>query len=126
MAAGVVLLLVRVSLLGWRQWRRRPVGLLESAGRGDWRRPVPAAGLTVGRAIDNGLVVAENQVSKHHALVRAHAGQVQLVDLRSTNGTRVNGQEIRSALLRDGDVIELGDAVRLVFRARGAKATHRV
>jgi hypothetical protein len=126
-AAGVVLVLVLVSLLGWRQWRRRPVGLLESSGvAGEWRRPVPASGLTVGRDPSNGLVVAENQVSKHHALVRAHDGQVQLVDLRSTNGTRVNGQEIRSAQLRDGDVIELGDAVRLVFRARGAKSTDRV
>jgi len=37
-----------------------------------------------------------------------------LTDLESTNGTRVNGEEIRVRILRDGDMIALGRSVLLV------------
>ncbi|MBD3220178.1 FHA domain-containing protein [bacterium] len=115
-AAVVVVLLAVGGVLGWRQWRGRPVGYLAAGEQDSWRRAIPAAGLTIGRADDNALVLAETRVSKHHALVRWHRGQVQLLDLRSTNGTQVNGRPIRSAALDEGDVIVFGDAVSLVFR----------
>jgi hypothetical protein len=117
-AALVVVLAAAAGLSGWWRWRTRPVGHLEIDDR---RRPVPASGLSIGRAADNGLVLNETQVSKHHALVRWYGGQVQLVDLRSTNGTLVNGRPIRSVALADGDEIVFGDAVTLVFRARKAR-----
>jgi hypothetical protein len=123
--AVVVVLIATGGVLGWRQWRARPVGYL-TAGEGDsWRRAIPAAGLTVGRADDNGLVLAETRVSKHHALVRWHRGQVQLLDLRSTNGTQVNGRPIRSAAIDEDDVVVFGDAVSLVFRRRRPRPQDR-
>jgi len=118
-AAVAVLLGAGAGLVAWQQWRRRPVGFLVSTEpTAAWRRAVPAAGLTIGRAPDCGLRLAENRVSKHHAQVRWHRGQVQLIDLRSTNGTQVGGQPVRTAALQNGDEIVFGDAVTVQFQRR--------
>lgn len=59
-------------------------------------------------------------VSRRHAqLVIATESLVNLVDLGSTNGTRVNQQRIDVAVLRDGDAVELGPEVRLRFSLGG-------
>lgn len=122
-AAGVVLVITAAGWLGWRQWRRRPIGYLLSVEESGARRwAVPAAGLTIGRTGDNGLALAEKSVSKHHALVRWRRGQVQLIDLRSTNGTQVGGRWVRTAALNDGDIITFGNTVRLQFRRRAQLA----
>ncbi len=60
-----------------------------------------------------------NAVSRRHASI-AHMGtQYFLVDLGSTNGTRLNGRDVparQKMPLQDGDLIELGDeAVRMTF-----------
>jgi hypothetical protein len=125
-AALAVILAVALGWLAWRHYRRRPVGYLVSADPlAPWRQAVPAAGLTIGRAPDNGLALAENRVSKHHALVRWRRGQVQLIDLRSTNGTQVGGRPVRTAALQDGDTIVLGDAVTAVFQGRAPQPRQR-
>ena len=49
------------------------------------------------------------QVSRHHALVLNSSIGVKLVDLRSTNGTFVNGHPIRKHTLQDNDKITIGD-----------------
>jgi DNA-binding response OmpR family regulator len=74
--------------------------------------------LLLGRADDCDLVVADQRVSRHHAQLRRLGDGFLLVDLNSTNGTRLNGQLIRPLAeplpLQDGDVIELGSA-RFVY-----------
>lgn len=118
-AAVAVVLIAVLGLFAWRQWRRRPIGYLVSAEpTAAWRKAVPAAGLTIGRDPDCGLRLAENRVSKHHAQVRWHRGQVQLIDLRSTNGTQIGDRPVRTAVLQDGDEIIFGDAVTLQFQRR--------
>jgi hypothetical protein len=48
--------------------------------------------ITVGRADDNDVVLQESSVSKYHAHFETHEdGSLALTDLRSKNGTRVNG-----------------------------------
>jgi len=65
----------------------------------------------VGRVSGNELVLSDPNVSRHHAEVRAIPGGYQLVDLQSTNGTKVNGAPISEHRLLSGDVITFGATV---------------
>lgn len=67
--------------------------------------------ITVGRASDNALVIAANDVSRHHARIDLIDGVPRLEDLGSTNGTRVNGQHVRHADLTPGDQVAFGSQV---------------
>lgn len=71
---------------------------------------IPAAGLTVGRAPDCGLVINDSRVSRQHARLTVEAGRLMIYDLNSTNGTHVNGQLVQQQPLNPGDVIKIGDA----------------
>ncbi len=79
-----------------------------AAGRLDWaNRPT----VTIGRAPDCDIVLADPMVSAHHARVdRLPDGRCALVDIGARNGVRINGQRLvdRSALLAPGDVIGCG------------------
>ena len=50
-------------------------------------------------------------VSRRHAVLRRESLGYVLVDEGSGNGTRINGRSIRSARLRNGDEIALGDSI---------------
>lgn len=70
--------------------------------------------LTIGRAPECDLRPAHPLVSKKHCLMRKHAYSVMLRDLRSTNGTFVNGTRVTTAVeLSDGDIITLGGGVSM-------------
>jgi hypothetical protein len=59
-------------------------------------------------------------VSRRHACIEYQAGSYYLLDLQSTNGTRLNGEPVipgRKMPLQDGAVIEFGLGVRLTFVA---------
>ncbi len=66
---------------------------------------------TIGRILGNAIPVASGALSKRHARVMFTNGAFVLVDLGSTNGSCVNGKQVTSQVLRDGDLIEIGDAV---------------
>jgi serine protease Do len=76
--------------------------------------------IVIGRD-DADVVLDDAQVSRHHAVIRWVRGELQLDDLRSTNGTRVNGVQIDgSRTLRDGDVITIGPfAIEVRIAASG-------
>ncbi|MEZ6138323.1 MAG: FHA domain-containing protein [Pirellulaceae bacterium] len=63
-------------------------------------------------------IPTDKMASSRHFQVHREAGSLFLLDLGSTNGTRVNGQRVRSAQLVDGDVIEAGNTCFTV-RATG-------
>ncbi len=67
------------------------------------------AKLTVGRADDNTLVLEHPSVSSHHAELHQEGGDYKLVDLNSTNGTRVNDERVTETVLRSQDVVMLGN-----------------
>lgn len=77
--------------------------------------------LTIGRGDSNGLVLADPRASRHHARLAARDGLLVLTDLRSTNGTRVNGRAVQELPVGEGDEIRIGDSV-LVVTAVGADA----
>lgn len=72
------------------------------------------SGLTIGRAADNDLVIADSRVSRHHARIVGRRGTLVYADLGSTNGSRVNGVQVGELVLGAGDRIELGDTVIMV------------
>ena len=73
--------------------------------------PLPATVLTIGRATDNQVVVADLNVSRYHAeLRRSESGEYEIVDLGSHNGTYLNGQLISTAAVTEHDVIGIGPA----------------
>jgi FHA domain len=70
--------------------------------------------LTIGREKGSAIQLRGRGVSKNHALLRVHDEDVTIDDLRSTNGTKVNGVAIdRQTNLVPGDVIDVG-GVQLV------------
>jgi hypothetical protein len=70
--------------------------------------PVTKTLLTVGRGLDNDLVIDDARVSRHHAQVVFRHGHHLLRDLRSTNGTFVNSQPVEAVVLAPGDLISFG------------------
>lgn len=73
--------------------------------------------IVIGRAEDVDVVVPDRAVSTVHAIIRVDPdGVVSIQDLRSTNGTRVNGRRITASLeLQEGDEISLGAGTTLKF-----------
>jgi len=71
--------------------------------------------LPVGRNSANGLVIKDRRVSGYHAKILPTAdGVFEIVDLKSTGGTFVNGNSISRHTLADGDRIEFA-ALPAVF-----------
>lgn len=63
----------------------------------------------IGRAPDCDLILDRPEVSRHHAeLLRIDAATYEVRDLGSTNGIRVNGVRVQTAMVGDGDQIHLG------------------
>ena len=79
---------------------------------------------TIGRNIENDIVLAGPTVSARHATVRRESVGVVLEDEGSLNGTFVNGQLVQQHLLEAGDQIQVGPHL-LVFvpQAGGAQGT---
>ena len=95
---------------------RAPSALLRAVGRDGREREIRIDGslLTIGRSPDNGLVLDDGRVSRHHARLRARHGMLILTDLDCTNGVRVNGVRVAEVALGVGDRIEIGDTVLVV------------
>ena len=74
----------------------------------------PPGSIKIGRATDNDIVIPDVLASRHHATLVPTAAGTEIQDNRSINGTFVNGARVESALLRDGDVVTIGN-VDLVF-----------
>ena len=70
---------------------------------------------TIGRALENDVVLADARVSRFHAELRHENGRVVLHDLGSTNGTRVADEPVEERELRDGETISLG-GYRVTYR----------
>jgi len=81
--------------------------------------PLAAEVLTVGRDKEADIRVDEPLVSRNHARLERRAGGYVVLDLGSTNLTRVNGEVVRERALRDGDEVCFGRA-RCRFVGDGA------
>lgn len=65
----------------------------------------------IGRGTASDFRLPDTGVSRQHAEITWDGQDAVLVDLHSTNGTIVNGEEIDNWLLANGDIISMGHSV---------------
>jgi pSer/pThr/pTyr-binding forkhead associated (FHA) protein len=63
---------------------------------------------TIGRVEDNAFPIAEASVSGHHCEIILRGPEVVVRDLNSTNGTFINGEQVKEAALKPGQILRLG------------------
>ena len=66
---------------------------------------------SAGRHPDSDIFLDDVTVSRHHVEFRLENGQFRLVDLDSLNNTYVNHEPIETAMLVNGDEIQIGKFV---------------
>ena len=64
--------------------------------------------MTIGRLPECAIALDDPNASRRHAQIRREGLDVVLVDLGSTNGTKVNGVLVREHRLLPGDTITIG------------------
>jgi hypothetical protein len=80
------------------------------------RVPLTAEVALIGRGSEAAVKLEDTSVSRRHAEVRSTPEGFVVVDLGSTNGTRVNGVGVTERVLKDGDTLAVGDS-QLRFEA---------
>jgi hypothetical protein len=78
-------------------------------------RFLDGASFTIGSQAESDLCLAAQGVSRSHARITSVGNDDILEDLRSTNGTLVNGQPVSRHILQNDDVIEIAD-VQIRYR----------
>src|SRR5882724_8015802 len=79
--------------------------------------------ITIGRVQGNDIILPKGNVSKRHSRIVLKDGRFIVVDLKSTNGTYVNGRKITSPLVvKSGDKIYIGDFILTLDDPAGASA----
>ncbi|GAB4123886.1 MAG: DUF3662 and FHA domain-containing protein [Roseiflexaceae bacterium] len=82
--------------------------LLLTTSAGTHVIPLESTLLTVGRGLNNDIILEDTRVSRHHAQLRYRARKFWIADLGSSNGTFVNGERVTERGLRTGDIVSLG------------------
>lgn len=84
--------------------------VIEGPGAGS-STAVTGSRFTLGRLPSCGLALEDTTVSREHAALVRRGAAWWVVDLGSTNGTKVNGRRAAEQPVGPGDRIELGDVV---------------
>lgn len=76
------------------------------------RHPITSLIWRIGRSGNNELKIDDVSISRQHAEIhKNHDGTFDIVDTNSKNGVYINNEQIKNAILNEGDVIEIGDIV---------------
>ncbi|HEX7669765.1 MAG TPA: FHA domain-containing protein [Polyangiaceae bacterium] len=67
--------------------------------------------IIVGRSLQANISIDGNGISRQHAAIRRAGPEYTFVDLNSANGVYLNTVKTHSAVLRQGDTLQLGDAL---------------
>ncbi len=110
----VIALLLGLVIWLWRHGSGRPAHpyayLYRIAGKRLSRFNVAREVYRIGRHPHNDLRLSDKSVSRFHAeLVRNRNGTFTVFDNNSKNGVRVGSRPVRSSLLREGDLIHIGE-----------------
>ena len=111
----------------WQRGRATLAGLVAGGSR-----PAPARLLafpsggqnrfTIGRDAGCDMVLPDPTISRWHAGLKRGASGWMLDDLGSTNGTRLNGWQVRAWVpVRDGDLVSFGAATYVFGRPGGGR-----
>ncbi|MEO5727742.1 MAG: FHA domain-containing protein, partial [Byssovorax sp.] len=95
--------------------------IISEKGGAERREAFDRSEINVGRVQGNDLMLPKGNVSKRHARLLFRDGRFIVTDLKSTNGTYVNGRKIAQAtIVREGDKIYIGDFVLRIESAASA------
>jgi hypothetical protein len=86
--------------------------VLDGADRGRVYDSLPTP-VTIGREEGNSVQLNDDRVSRFHIKIQEDDQKLVLTDLESTNGTKVNGENVQLWILRHGDVISVGRTMLL-------------
>ena len=87
--------------------------VLHGADRGKVFDRIPTP-VTIGREEGNSIQLNDERISRYHLKLQDDNDRIVATDLESTNGTKVNGEEIQVRIVRDGDMIAVGRSLLLV------------
>lgn len=73
--------------------------------------------ITIGREEGNTIQLNDERISRFHVKIQEDHERLVITDLESTNGTKVNNEDVQLRILRFGDMIQLGRSV-LLFGSR--------
>ena len=90
--------------------------VLDGANRGETYEDITLP-ITIGREEGNSIQLNDERVSRVHVRVQMDHDDLVLTDLDSTNGSRVNNEEVQLKILRYGDLITIGRST-LVYGSR--------
>ena len=86
------------------------------------RRTLIVSSVIIGRSADCDVAISDSAASRHHVEVQATDEGFVWKDLGSTNGTLINGRQVQSGELKDGDRLRIGET-ELVFELEEIVAT---
>lgn len=89
--------------------------LVKLQGQGSRTIDIARDSFTIGRKPDSDLPIDDHTVSSRHAKITRVQAVYFLEDLKSTNGTSLNGKPIDRAQLHDADVVTIGQH-RIIFQ----------
>ena len=92
------------------------IRVLDGADRGRVFQNL-APPITIGREEGNTIQLNDERISRYHVKIQEDHNRLVITDLESTNGTKVNGEDVQLRILRYGDMIALGRSV-LLFGSR--------
>ena len=90
--------------------------VLDGADRGKVYEGI-AVPVTIGREEGNTIQLNDERISRFHLKIQKDHDDLVLTDLESTNGSKVNNEEVQLRILRHGDLITLGRST-LIFGSR--------
>ena len=118
----IILVLISLFLLTRKQLSKentvlppkdqvKPYAYLITQDEKAHRYPITNTIWRIGRSLDNEMTISDSSMSRRHAEIhRYNNGKFVLFDLGSTNGVYVNNKKIEKKKIKEGDIIEIGDA----------------
>lgn len=77
--------------------------------------PLSRARTVIGRGSEADITVDDTGISRRHVMITWDGNRAQVEDLGSTNGSKLNGEPVKKAILEPGSVIAIG-RTRIVFQ----------
>lgn len=96
---------------------KEKVAILRFGGEDSDKVAVIRDNISVGRASENDVTIKDDAISKRQFHIKKTNKGYNLIDLKSANGTFVNGERVKSVILKNKDVIKIGDEI-IVFEER--------
>lgn len=97
--------------------------VIRNGGFAGMTYPLEAVETLIGRNPTTDITLLDEGISREHAIVQydADADEYTVEDLQSTNGTKVNGKRVRSAVLNSGDEVQIGHTRFQFLRGDGER-----